>query len=154
MGMRWRRGLFPGEPVPKHPRGRPRISRALRAIKRREGFRVTHFSVQGNHLHLIVEAADRSTFSNGMRALLIRIARSLNALMGSRGRLYEDRYHETVVTSRRQMRVVIRYVLDNHAKHMRQIGKAAPPLDCFSSAACAELVSEGTSVLIRSALGP
>jgi REP element-mobilizing transposase RayT len=117
-----------------------RISRALRGVQNRDGFRVTHFSVQGNHLHLIVEADDRPTLTNGMRALLIRIARSLNALMGTRGRLYADRYHETIVTSRRQMNVVVRYVLENHAKHMRQIGKVAPPVDHFSSAVCTRLV--------------
>lgn len=117
-----------------------RISRALRAVQQRAGFRVTHFSVQGNHVHLIVEADDRATLTNGMRALLIRVARSLNRLMGTRGRLYADRYHETVVTSRRQMQVVIRYVLENHARHMRQIGKEAPAVDRFSSAVRGELV--------------
>jgi len=118
-----------------------RISRALRAVQQREGFRILHFSVQGNHVHLIVEANDRAALTNGMRALLIRVARSLNALMGTRGRVYEDRYHETVVRSRSQMRVVVRYVLENHAKHMRQIGKEAPALDRFSSAVCAQLVT-------------
>jgi putative transposase len=128
-----------------------RISSALRAVQKRDGFRITHFSVQGNHVHLIVEADDRPALTNGMRALLIRVAHSLNRLMGTRGRLYEDRYYETIVTSRRQMQVVIRYVLENHAKHMRQIGKDAAPIDRFSSAVCTELVCDGRSSLMRSA---
>jgi hypothetical protein len=49
------------------------------------------------------------------------------------------------------MQVVIRYVLENHAKHMRQIGKEAPVTDSFSSAVCRELVCEGRSWLIRNA---
>jgi REP element-mobilizing transposase RayT len=128
-----------------------RISTALGAIRHREAFRVTHFSVQGNHVHLIVEAEDRPTFTNGMRALLIRVARSLNRLMGTRGRLYADRFHETIITSRRQMNMTIRYVLGNHAKHMRAIGKEAPPVDPFSSATCRELVCDGESWLARNA---
>lgn len=128
-----------------------RISKALGAVKKREGFRVTHFSVQGNHMHLIIEANDRPTLTNGMRALLIRVARSLNRLMGTRGRLYEDRYFETIIKSRRQMNVTVRYVLENHAKHMRQLGKAAPAIDPFSSAVCRELVCDGESRLARSA---
>ena len=42
------------------------------------GFRVTHFSIQGNHLHLIVEADDAVALSRGMQGLAIRIAKGLN----------------------------------------------------------------------------
>ena len=87
-----------------------------------------------------------------MRALLIRIAKSLNALMGKRGSLFADRYHETIVTSRSHMRAMVRYVLGNHAKHMRQIGKPAPAIDPFSSAVCRKLVAEGRSQIMREAL--
>jgi REP element-mobilizing transposase RayT len=128
-----------------------RIAQAFSAVKKRESFRVTHFSVQGNHVHLIVEAADRPALSNGMRALLIRIARSLNALMGTHGRLYEDRYHETVVTTPSQLRTVVRYVLENHAKHMREIGKPAPAIDPFSSAVRRELVADAHANFMRNA---
>jgi REP element-mobilizing transposase RayT len=110
------------------------ISEALRKLQRREGFRVVHFSVQGNHLHLVTEADDRAAMSNGMRALLIRIARKLNRLMGTRGRLYADRFHERALTSSRAVFNVVRYVLENHSKHLQQIGKLAPPVsDPFSS---------------------
>lgn len=111
------------------------IAQALRKLRRRDGFRVVHFSVQGNHLHLITEADDRAAMTNGMRALLIRLAKRLNALMGTRGRLYADRFHERVLTSSRAVLAVVRYVLENHAKHLAQVGKLPPPVsDPFSSA--------------------
>ena len=44
------------------------IATALRAVRDRDGFRVVHFSVQGNHMHLVTEADDRGAMSNGMRA--------------------------------------------------------------------------------------
>ena len=128
-----------------------RISRALSAVKGREAFRITQFSVQGNHVHLLIEAEHRAALTNGMRALLIRIARSLNTLMGTRGRVFADRYHETVITSRRQVGAAIRYVLENHAKHMRELGKAAPAIDPFSSAVCGDLVTNARSWLARTA---
>jgi REP element-mobilizing transposase RayT len=133
-----------------------RIARALAAVRDREGFRVVHFSVQGNHLHLVTEASARRDMSNGMRALLIRIARSLNALMGTRGRLYADRYHERVVTSRSQMRNVLRYVLENHARHLNEIGKGhlAAAIDAYSSAARGDLVSAPGSFFARDAAPP
>lgn len=109
---------------------------ALREVRtRRAGFRVVHFSVQGNHVHLIAEADDRRAMTNGMRALLIRVAKRLNALMDTEGRLYADRFHERALTSRRAVQTVIRYVLENRARHLAQMGQPLPfESDPFCSA--------------------
>jgi REP element-mobilizing transposase RayT len=48
---------------------------ALRAIFARsseKGFRLLHFSVQGNHLHFIAEADDGVAFARGVQRLLSR----------------------------------------------------------------------------------
>jgi len=100
------------------------IRRALAAVRRRSDFRVVHFSVQHNHLHLVTEANDRRALSNGMRALLIRIARGLNRVMGARGRRFDDRYHEHVLGTPTEMRNALRYVLGNRAVHLARWGKA------------------------------
>jgi REP element-mobilizing transposase RayT len=108
---------------------------ALGAVFHRAGFRVVHFSVQGNHLHLVVEADDRRSLSNGMRALGIRLAKRLNRLMGTRGPLFVDRYHERVLRSPTQTRNLLRYVLGNRAHHLAGTGRAGASVDPFSSAA-------------------
>lgn len=105
-----------------------RIESALLGVKGREGFRVVHYSVQGNHVHMLAEGDDRRAFSNGMRALLIRMAKQLNIMMEAEGPRFADRYHERVLTSPRQVRIVLKYVLANHAKH---VGGAV--VDPFSS---------------------
>lgn len=107
---------------------------AFRAVRKRAGFRLTHFSVQGNHVHMLVEASDRPAMSNGLRALLIRFARSLNSVMGASGSRFQDRYHESVLETASAVRRCLRYVLENHARHMASIGKTAPAVDPFSSA--------------------
>jgi hypothetical protein len=85
-------------------------------------------------VHLVVEGDDRRAFSNGMRALAIRLARQLNALMGTRGALFVDRYHEHVLGTPTQTRNVLRYVLANRAHHLAQRGRAAGgSVDRFSS---------------------
>jgi REP element-mobilizing transposase RayT len=99
------------------------IRAAFSAVKRRADFRVVHFSVQHNHLHLVTEANDRRALSNGMRALLIRIARGLNHVMGARGRRFDDRYHEHVLGTPTEVRNVLRYVLGNRAVHLARWGK-------------------------------
>ena len=57
---------------------------ALRAIFARsseKGFRLLHFSVQGNHLHLVVEADDDVAFARGIQRLLSRAAMVVNDRM-------------------------------------------------------------------------
>ena len=59
----------------------------LRAINRRapDGFRVVEFSVQANHIHLLVEASSRKELTSGMRSLTIRLALRVNRALSRRG---------------------------------------------------------------------
>src|SRR3990172_7855125 len=41
------------------------VEAALRGVLPRTGFGIVHFSVQGNHVHLIAEAADAPSLSRG-----------------------------------------------------------------------------------------
>jgi len=110
------------------------IREALRMASRSpavgDAFRVLHFSVQTNHLHLIVEAHDSSTRSRGMQGLAIRVAKKINKLLRNRGEVWRERYHAQTIRTPREMRNAIVYVLMNAKKHRRPlIG-----LDRFSSA--------------------
>jgi REP element-mobilizing transposase RayT len=84
---------------------------------RRETFRVVHFSVQGNHVHLLVEASDRAGLSAGLRSLAIRLALRLNRLLMRRGKVWVDRSHQHVLKTPRAVRNALVYVLGNHRKH-------------------------------------
>ncbi|HEY6098160.1 MAG TPA: transposase, partial [Anaeromyxobacter sp.] len=61
------------------------IHRALEAARRRADSRIVHFSIQGNHVHLVVEANGTRALSNAVRAFSIRLARLLNRMMGRSG---------------------------------------------------------------------
>jgi REP element-mobilizing transposase RayT len=66
----------------------PRLFNAIRealAAASRNTFRVIQFSVQSDHLHLIVEANDRETLSAGARGLAIRTARAINRVAERKG---------------------------------------------------------------------
>ena len=84
---------------------------------RKPGFRVNHYSVQSNHLHLLVEAHGRRELSRGMQGLLIRIAKGLNRLWRRRGSVFADRYFDRILKSRREVRNALAYVLNNARKH-------------------------------------
>jgi len=94
-----------------------RIAEAFLVANSRGTIRIVHYSVQGNHLHLLVEADDRRAMSNGMRALLISMARRLNDLMRKSGGLFVDRFHERPLASPNAVRTALRYVLTNAHKH-------------------------------------
>ena len=51
------------------------LLRTLAAGSERFGLRLTQFSIQSHHAHLIVEVDDRRALSRGMQGLCIRIAR-------------------------------------------------------------------------------
>jgi REP element-mobilizing transposase RayT len=83
----------------------------------RQGFRLVHFSVQSNHIHLLVEADDEVRLANGMQGLAIRIARQLNRITFQTGRVFADHYFAKQLKSPRQVRHALRYVFRNAEHH-------------------------------------
>jgi len=94
----------------------PAVRRALAAASH-GGFRILHFTVQDDHVHLIVEADDSRALGRGLRGLAIRIARAVNRALGRRGAVWGDRYHARALTSPRAVRHALVYVLMNRRKH-------------------------------------
>lgn len=99
------------------------VSAALSAGASRFGFSLVHFSVQGNHLHLLCEAEDKRALARGLKGLQVRIARRVNAWLGRSGRFFADRYHAHVLRTPREVRHALAYVLNNAKKHFAQRGR-------------------------------
>jgi len=114
-------------------RGR-RIVRALRevirAVHSRPAFRVVHYSIQRDHLHLVVEADSRRALSNGLNALGSRVARCVNRLFARGGPVFRERFHMRMLRSPREVRNALAYVLCNARKHG---ALRAPEIDPASS---------------------
>jgi hypothetical protein len=92
-------------------------------------FRVIHFSVQQDHGHFIVEGDEARRARGGMHGLAIRLALAVNRALGRKGQVVGDRYHVRPLTTPRQMRTSMVYVLLNFRKHLR----APPGIDPRSS---------------------
>ncbi len=120
-------------------RSRPEYQALLAAFAGgcdRGGFRLTHYAVLNDHLHLLVEAADRANLSRGLQGLAIRIAKALNRLWRRRGSVFADRYHDRILKTPREVRNALRYVLANGKKHAAAGREVAVPqaIDTFTSA--------------------
>jgi REP element-mobilizing transposase RayT len=88
-----------------------------RPAARRETFRVVHYSIQPNHLHLIVEATSKIALARGMQGLASGMARRVNRKLRRRGALFGDRYHAHRLASPTEVRHAVVYVLKNFEKH-------------------------------------
>jgi hypothetical protein len=100
----------------------PRVFGALqRAIARAsvDRFRVIHFSIQQDHGHFIVEGDEPRRARGGVHGLAIRLALAVNRVLGRKGKVVGDRYHARPLTTPRQMRTSMVYVLLNFRKHLR-----------------------------------
>ncbi|HVV84044.1 MAG TPA: transposase [Kofleriaceae bacterium] len=104
--------------------------------------RIVRFSVQGNHIHLLVEAPDRRALARAVQGLSIRLARGLNRMMGRAGRVVGDRYHARLLRTPTEVRNAIRYIRDNARKHATERGETYSPghVDRYSSAGAPEVV--------------
>ena len=110
----------------------PTVRKALaKATRARKDFRITQFSVQGDHVHLIVEAGSKAALSRGMQGLAIRVARAVNGLMSRSGKVWADRFFSRELNSPRVVRNALAYVLNNFRKHR---ASGAAQIDPYSSA--------------------
>ena len=101
----------------------------------RPGFRLVHYSLQGNHAHLIVEAHDRDTLGRGMMAIGSRLARAVNRVARRTGPVLVDRYHLRLLRTPKEVCRALRYVLLNARRHAtRAVRRARVILDPASSA--------------------
>jgi hypothetical protein len=102
-----------------------RSARVFGALRRAIGrasidrCRVIHFSIQQDHGHFIVEGDQARRVRGGMHGLAIRLALAVNRALGRHmGKVVGDRYHVRPLTTPRQMRTSMVYVLLNFRKHL------------------------------------
>jgi REP element-mobilizing transposase RayT len=154
------KGEHPGSPHkrraevnPRHPQhvtlrvvrevGWLRRAKAYRAIRHalvvvlsNPAFRIVHFSLQSDHVHLVCEADGKLALARGVQGFQIAAAKALNKELGRRGQAFADRYHARSINSVRQTRHVLNYVLNNWRKHGHDrsgVGLYDGRIDPFSS---------------------
>ena len=123
------------------------VESSFRKACDRGTFRLVHYSIQNDHVHLLVEADGAKALGRGMKSIAARFARAVNRALKRSGPVLRDRYHFNVLRTPTQVRNALRYVLLNARRHwaksLRRRGKdvarimrasARPVLDVPSSA--------------------
>jgi putative transposase len=96
----------------------------------RSWFRLLQFSVQADHVHLLVEADEKRSLARGVAGLAVRVARAINRVVRRRGPAWACRYHARALATPREVRNALVYLLFNFCKHV----PGARGLDPCSSA--------------------
>jgi REP element-mobilizing transposase RayT len=129
---------------------------ALYQTAKRDDFRIVHISVQGNHIHLMCEAENKLALSRGVTGFEISAAKRINDELivdGHRrsGQVFADRYHVRSMSSIRQTRHCVAYVLNNWRHHNGAPGPSLfdGKLDPYSSGIWFPLWKERTTPTIH-----
>jgi REP element-mobilizing transposase RayT len=121
--------------------------RAIRVALRRvlanhAEFRIVHVSIQGTHIHALCEATTKDTLARGVQGFQISAAKHLKRAVSKRtgrhcpGSVFPDRYHVEPISSVRQARHALSYVINNWRRHGEDrggVGLFEGRVDPFSS---------------------
>jgi REP element-mobilizing transposase RayT len=91
---------------------------------------VVHWSLQSNHVHLVVEAEDSRVLARKLGGFLGELAKRLNRLWKRKGQVFPDRFDARVLDTPRAVRTALAYTLGNGRKHGAWRGRGP---DRFSS---------------------
>lgn len=152
--------VLKGTPNLRSRKAKRVVSGCLRAARDRLGVRLTQYSIQANHIHLIVEADDCQALSRAMKGFSVRIARRLNRAYGRKGKVFADRFHSHVLRTPWEVRNAVRYVMENSRIHALRRGEflrhkidpfAGGPCSQRFFKACRKLIAEPRTLLLRQA---
>jgi len=105
------------------------LQRSWRRACERGEFRVVHYSVQRNHVHLLVEAQGRGALARGIKSTAARLARAVNRVHHRTRPVLDGRFHHRTLRTPSEVRRALAYVLLNARKHWAEKHRgAAPPM--------------------------
>lgn len=96
---------------------------------RLKGIRVIHYTLEYNHVHLLVEAHCHTVMHRGMQAFGISFSKAINKIKQCGGTVYKHRHHIKKITSALQLKNVLTYIFHNGVHHKR----STTLLDPFNS---------------------
>jgi REP element-mobilizing transposase RayT len=100
------------------------VEASFRRACERGRFRLVQYSIQSNHVHMIVEAASAADLARGMKSIGARLARAVNHVFRRRGRVLADRFHLHVLRTPREVRNALAYVLLNARRHAAKLRRS------------------------------
>jgi REP element-mobilizing transposase RayT len=86
---------------------------------RMKRLKIVHYTLEYNHIHLLVEAEIKQLVHQGMQAFGISLAKKINTIKRLKGTVYKHRYHLRKINSPRDLKNVLHYIFNNGIHHKR-----------------------------------
>jgi REP element-mobilizing transposase RayT len=84
---------------------------------RSKGLAVVHYTLEFDHIHLLVESGNHQELGKAMQSLGVSLSMAINRLRGLQGKVFKTRYHLRKLKTPTEIRNVIKYILGNTVKH-------------------------------------
>jgi len=84
---------------------------------RKQGLGVVHYTLEYDHIHLMVETANNKILGKGMQAFGITLSKGINKIKALKGRVFKTRYHYRKLKTPKEIKNALNYILGNAVKH-------------------------------------
>jgi len=84
---------------------------------RKQGLAIVHYTLEYNHVHMLVEANNNEILGKGMQAFGICFSKGINKLKALKGRVFKTRYHLRKLRTQNEIKNALNYILGNAIKH-------------------------------------
>lgn len=81
------------------------------------GLRIAHYTLEYDHVHLLVEADNTKVLGKGMQSFGISFSKGINKIKESKGQVFKTRYHFRKLKTVVEVKNVINYIFGNSIKH-------------------------------------
>ena len=88
----------------------------LESAKKKFNFKLKHFCIMSNHIHLLIEPGVDTSLSKLMQWILSIFAIRFNKLFGQIGHVWYDRFKSKIIRDFRQLVNTVHYISENPVK--------------------------------------
>ncbi len=88
----------------------------LKRAKEKYPFKLKHYCIMSNHIHLMIEPVSNTKLSKLMQWVLSVFAVKINKLFGNKGHVWYDRFKSKIIDGYRQYVRTFNYISNNPVK--------------------------------------
>lgn len=112
------------------------------------GLRVIHYTLEFDHIHLLVEVDNKEQLGKGMQSFGISFSKGINKIKSLSGRVFKTRYHFRKLKTKQEIKNVIHYILGNSIKHTQKGSILSP----YNTSVMAVHIFPGFELMIEDAI--
>lgn len=90
------------------------------------GLKVLQYTLEYDHVHLLVEASNNISLGKGMQSLGISFSKGINKIKGQKGSVFKTRYHFRKLKTPQEIKNALSYILGNGIKHKEAFSILSP----------------------------